>query len=99
MSDTSVGFVRTEPIPPSAPPPAEAGVIKWVRENLFRSFMAGVVWARYPVFALMLVVLASQLAIFISDIRDLWLCIYRPVTEGWQVEAPNQNRILVKNVE
>ncbi|MFD1157772.1 efflux RND transporter permease subunit [Roseovarius aestuarii] len=38
----------------------------WVRERLFRPFMAGVVWARYPVFALVLVVLASQLVLFIG---------------------------------
>ncbi|WP_306112687.1 MULTISPECIES: efflux RND transporter permease subunit [unclassified Roseovarius] len=38
----------------------------WVRERLFRPFMAGVVWARYPVFALVLVVLASQMVLFIS---------------------------------
>tara|TARA_B110000208_G_scaffold48879_1_gene64588 strand:- start:136 stop:1431 length:1296 start_codon:yes stop_codon:yes gene_type:complete len=30
-----VGFVRHKPIPPSPPPIAQAGVIKWVRENLF----------------------------------------------------------------
>ncbi len=38
----------------------------WVRERLFRPFMAGVVWARYPVFALVLLVLASQVVLFIS---------------------------------
>ena len=30
-----VGFVRHKPIPPSPPPIAQAGVIRWVRENLF----------------------------------------------------------------
>ena len=38
----------------------------WVRERLFRPFMAGVIWARYPVFALVLVILASQVAMFVS---------------------------------
>ncbi len=38
----------------------------WVRERLFRPFMAGVVWARYPVFAGILLVLASQIALFIN---------------------------------
>ncbi|MEO3417020.1 efflux RND transporter permease subunit [Roseovarius sp. CAU 1744] len=38
----------------------------WVRERLFRPFMAGVIRARYPVFALVLVVLASQVALFVS---------------------------------
>ena len=38
----------------------------WVRERLFRPFMAGVVWARYPVFALVLVALASQVTLFIG---------------------------------
>ena len=42
-----------------------AGFVR-VREGLFRPFMAGVVWARYPVFALVLVVLASQMVLFIS---------------------------------
>lgn len=38
MTDTnanSVSFVRTESIPPSPPPAAETGVVKWLRENLF----------------------------------------------------------------
>ena len=34
MSDTpNIGFVRHEPIPPSAPPIQQAGVVKWIREN------------------------------------------------------------------
>ncbi|WP_106746356.1 efflux RND transporter permease subunit [Yoonia maritima] len=37
----------------------------WFRETLFRPFMGFVVWARYPVFALALLTLASQLALFI----------------------------------
>jgi len=31
----NVSFVRHEPIPPSPPPIAQTGAIKWVRENLF----------------------------------------------------------------
>ncbi len=38
---------------------------RWVRETLFRPFMAGVIWARYPVLAMVFVVLASQIALFI----------------------------------
>lgn len=38
---------------------------RWVRETLFRPFIAGVIWARYPVIALVCVVLASQIALFI----------------------------------
>ncbi len=38
---------------------------RWVRETLFRPFIAGVIWARYPVIAMVLVVLASQVALFI----------------------------------
>ena len=38
----------------------------WTRETLFRPLMAGVVWARYPVIALLLLVLASQAAMFIK---------------------------------
>ena len=37
-----------------------------VRESLFRPFIAGVLWARYPVIALVFVVLASQIALFIK---------------------------------
>ncbi len=38
---------------------------RWVRETVFRPFIAGVIWARYPVIALAFVVLASQVALFI----------------------------------
>jgi multidrug efflux pump subunit AcrB len=38
----------------------------WLRERLFRPFMAFVIRARYPVFAAILLVLASQLALFVS---------------------------------
>ncbi|RBI84364.1 amino acid ABC transporter permease [Rhodosalinus halophilus] len=42
MSDThaqaaQLAFVRTETIPPAPPPVAEAGIVKWLRENLFSS--------------------------------------------------------------
>ena len=38
MSDTdahSVAFVRTEPVPPSAPPFSTSGPVKWCKDNLF----------------------------------------------------------------
>ena len=37
MSDSTsnVAFVRTEQIPPSAPPVAAAGPVRWVKDNLF----------------------------------------------------------------
>lgn len=38
----------------------------WIKLHLFRPFMAGVVWARYPVFAGALVILASQVALVIN---------------------------------
>ena len=41
-SDTSVAFVRTSEIPPSPPPPSEAGLVKWLRENLFSSIGSGI---------------------------------------------------------
>lgn len=34
----------------------------WVKETLFRPFMAGVIWARYPVMALAFVLLAGQVS-------------------------------------
>ena len=37
----------------------------WVRDRMFRPFMAGVIWARYPVFAFVVVILASQIALFV----------------------------------
>ena len=39
---------------------------EWVRAKLFRPFIAGVIWARYPVMAVALLVLASQAALFIK---------------------------------
>ena len=33
MSDTN--FVRTEMLPPVAPPVSQRGVVRWLRENLF----------------------------------------------------------------
>jgi multidrug efflux pump subunit AcrB len=38
----------------------------WVRRTLFRPFMAGVIWARYPVFAGVVLILASQVSLFIK---------------------------------
>ncbi|NVO57897.1 efflux RND transporter permease subunit [Rhodobacteraceae bacterium B1Z28] len=38
---------------------------RWVRDHLFRPFIAWVIWARYVVVALMIVILASQVALFI----------------------------------
>ncbi|MEO0916678.1 MAG: efflux RND transporter permease subunit, partial [Pseudomonadota bacterium] len=38
---------------------------RWFRETLFRPFIAGVIWARYPVIALVIVLLASQVSLFI----------------------------------
>ncbi len=36
-----------------------------VREHLFRPLIAGVVWARYPVIAAVILILASQVALFV----------------------------------
>jgi multidrug efflux pump subunit AcrB len=38
----------------------------WVRERVFRPFIAGVVWARYPVLAGAVLLLAAQSALFIA---------------------------------
>ncbi|WP_433990297.1 Multidrug efflux pump subunit AcrB (plasmid) [Pseudoseohaeicola sp. NH-UV-7] len=37
----------------------------WFRSRMFRPFMAGVIWARYAVFAGVILVLASQVSLFI----------------------------------
>lgn len=39
MTDTNVAFVRTEEIPPSAPPSTAAGPVKWIKENLFSGWL------------------------------------------------------------
>lgn len=42
MSDThaqSVAFVRHDSIPPSPPPATQAGAVKWMRENLFSTWL------------------------------------------------------------
>ncbi|WP_282120074.1 efflux RND transporter permease subunit [Ruegeria atlantica] len=39
---------------------------RWVRDHLFRPLIAWVVWARYVVVAMMVVILASQIALFIK---------------------------------
>ncbi len=42
MADTNYSFVRTESLPPMAPPAAETGMVKWLRENLFSSIPNGI---------------------------------------------------------
>ncbi|MEQ9694177.1 efflux RND transporter permease subunit [Shimia sp. SDUM112013] len=39
---------------------------RWFRDVVFRRLMRGVIWARYPVLALTVVVLASQVTLFIN---------------------------------
>lgn len=66
----------------------------WSRERLFRPFMAFVVWARYPVFAAVLLALASQLAVFINgDVK--WRFFNAPERgslTGNFIMAPGANR-------
>ncbi|WP_458792156.1 efflux RND transporter permease subunit [Yoonia sp. MH D7] len=38
----------------------------WFREKAFRPFVAAVIWARYPVFAGLIVLLSSQIVLFIK---------------------------------
>lgn len=46
MSDThaeaALAFVRTEPLPPSPPPPGETGIVHWLRVNLFSSIPSSI---------------------------------------------------------
>ncbi|MEP1535071.1 MAG: amino acid ABC transporter permease [Paracoccaceae bacterium] len=35
MANTEFSFVRTETLPPMAPPVGEQGIVKWLKENLF----------------------------------------------------------------
>ncbi len=39
MSDTNVSYVRESMIAPSEPPLRETGIVKWMRENLFSSWL------------------------------------------------------------
>ncbi len=39
MSDKNVSFVRTKMLPQSEPPIGQRGVVKWIRENLFSSWL------------------------------------------------------------
>ena len=62
MSDVS--FVRTETLPQQAPPVAEQGIVKWLRENLFSSVGSGLLtivalWAVYTFVAFALPWIAS----------------------------------------
>ncbi|WP_137701696.1 efflux RND transporter permease subunit [Marimonas lutisalis] len=66
----------------------------WVRETLFRPFIAGVVWLRYPVLAGAVLLLASQAALFIrGDVQ--WRFFNAPergsVTGNWAM-APGATR-------
>lgn len=56
MSDThaNVAFVRTETIPPSPPPAAETGIVKWLKENLFAT-LANSVLTLLALFAIYLI--------------------------------------------
>ncbi|MEM8657607.1 MAG: amino acid ABC transporter permease [Pseudomonadota bacterium] len=59
MSEThahSVAYVRTETLPELPPPASEAGLVKWLRENLFSSIPNGILtilslWAIYMILA------------------------------------------------
>ncbi len=68
-------FVRTEMLPPEAPPLAERGLVKWVRENLFSSVLntiltlAGLAFVIYAI--------ASALPWFLNGVwnaKDLKEC-------------------------
>lgn len=39
MTDTNIAFVRKEMVPESEPPLGQRGVVKWIRENLFPSWL------------------------------------------------------------
>ncbi|MDQ2091706.1 efflux RND transporter permease subunit [Marimonas arenosa] len=66
----------------------------WVRETLFRPFIAGVIWMRYPVLAGAVLLLAGQAALFI-DGGVKWRFFNAPergsVTGNWAM-APGATR-------
>lgn len=41
MADKIASFVRHDSIPPSPPPASQAGIVKWLRENLFSTWLNG----------------------------------------------------------
>jgi general L-amino acid transport system permease protein len=58
-SEASVAFVRNQPVPNAPPPASEVGVQRWLRQNLFSSWINGVftvlmvaflVWVIPPIF-------------------------------------------------
>ncbi|MDU8928500.1 efflux RND transporter permease subunit [Alisedimentitalea sp. MJ-SS2] len=66
----------------------------WMRETLFRPFIAGVIWLRYPVLAGAVLLLATQTALFVSgDVK--WRFFNAPergsVTTNWAM-APSATR-------
>ncbi len=67
MSDThahTVAFVRETQIPPSPPPTAQTGVIKWMRENLFSGVLNSVltILAIYIIYRILTPSLVSRLS-------------------------------------
>ena len=99
MSDRlTVGFVRHEPIPPSPPPIAQAGAIKWIRENLFSNIINSVLTILSVYFVIKLV-LASVPWIWNGVWTTDSLRECREVLEGtsgacWSVLTERWNQML-----
>ncbi|MDT2076342.1 MAG: amino acid ABC transporter permease [Planktomarina sp.] len=99
MTDrTNVGFVRHEPIPASPPPIAQAGAIKWVRENLFSNVINSVLTILSIYFVIKLV-LASAPWIWNGVWTTDSLRECREVLQGtsgacWSVLAERWNQLL-----
>jgi general L-amino acid transport system permease protein len=63
-SETSVAFVRTETVPPSAPPANTSGLQGWMRENLFPNPLQSVLTIIMGGLALYILWLVLEFAVF-----------------------------------
>ncbi len=101
MSDVS--FVRKEMLPEQDPPLSEAGIIKWLRENMFSSIPNGIIsiaaiWAVYFVLSSILPWMfhSSWNAASLTECRANIIADYGPGTTGacWAVIHERFNQLI-----
>jgi len=99
MSDTpNIGFVRHEPIPPSAPPIQQAGMVKWMRENLFSNWINSILTI-LSIYFVVKIILASTPWMWNGVWTTSSLRECREVLQGtsgacWSVLAERWNQML-----
>ncbi|MFC2968899.1 amino acid ABC transporter permease [Acidimangrovimonas pyrenivorans] len=80
MTQDSLQFVRTEMLPPQAPPSSQVGAIRWARENLFSG------WANSALTLISLFFIAR----FVADVGPWFLHTV------WSADSLNQCREVLK---